>query len=159
MKKFPRITSIETIEMCDTTLEGIKQDCDKFWAQEGKEVVIMKSDKGVTIKDLSQLDIQKPFCVRFLEPDVRSDPGLRNKNSAAKICHVIPTTCISVVDSREITEELHVGEDSSPRRNSSKFTQGSSNLSKIPRDPTSARKTDQLAIEVAGRKVGNVPAS
>ena len=35
LKKFPRITSIETIES-DTSLEGIKQACAKFWAQEGK---------------------------------------------------------------------------------------------------------------------------
>ena len=39
----------------------------------------MKSDKGVTIKDMSQLDLGKAFCVRFLEPEVQSDPGFRPK--------------------------------------------------------------------------------
>ena len=65
----------------------------------------------------------------------------------------IPTTCISVIDSRE----LHVGEDSSPRRNLPNLHRAVT----YPRsrDPRSARKTDQLAFEVAGRKAGNVPAS
>ena len=60
LKKFPRIMSIETIETSDVILEGIKQACAKFWAQEGKEVVIMKSDKGVTVKDSKTL-----LCLLF----------------------------------------------------------------------------------------------
>ena len=75
LKKFPRITSIETIEKTDVSLEGIKQACAKFWAQEGEEVVIMKSDKGVSYHKICESIGHSQSLLRPLLAYMRMDLG------------------------------------------------------------------------------------
>ena len=67
LQKYAHVTALETVETNNISLEGIKQACAAFFHQEGKECIVMVNDKGTTVKHISQMNIKKPFCCRFIE--------------------------------------------------------------------------------------------
>ena len=74
--KFPRLTHVETIPTSDITLQGIKKACaEKFNQHASKEVILMKDVGGKSIMCSSQLQLSKPFCVRFVDPSTKSAPN------------------------------------------------------------------------------------
>ena len=74
-KKYPRLGPVETMEIQDTSIEGIKAACLNFFSQQGKEPVLMKNDRGFKVTKIEQLNLKNPFCVRFDPPKVQSEPA------------------------------------------------------------------------------------
>ena len=74
LKKFPRLSAVETLEVLDISLEKVKRVCPEFCEQEGKDAIIMKNDKGFTVNKAEHLDTKKPFCIHFMPRKEKSEP-------------------------------------------------------------------------------------